>query len=648
MTKQATNKAIKQQALDNAVAYAQKDKDFVALGAGVQSVNFYSYTDIDGNELYIKIRLNTDKGKWIKPFYFDGERYKMGLPKLTPKPLYNLPRLLSSDVVYIVEGEKCADYLNTLGLVATTFGSATSFKDVDFTPLQGKQCVLWCDNDDSGYQWLAKLQTALDKLAIAYDVIDVYGIMLSNGQALPIKGDCADFIDDHLKDGQDYQGVADLIARLPLLDMTKVIDQASLNDSLAQRKAHLQQEIARLSELDDMELCLSLRAVASEFGITKDKLSQLVYEYKQGDFITDPTPYQEPIAGVALFDELYALADNHIIMSHELKTAFALWVLFTYLTDISDFAPIAWITAADKSCGKSTLLGLFERVVCRPYNMTDPTAAVIYRIVEKFKPCLLIDEIDTGLKDKNTILGIINAGYSRHACKVGRVNNDKGGIVEAFNAFGAKVLCGIGNLQGTTASRTIKFALKRKAKSETVKRTNQATLPYATTELIRQKCKRWCDDNRQAVQAVGIEPLDVADRDFDNWYILLQIASVLGVYDKAMQACLALCQAKDELSQNEQLLSDIRDIWQGDKMALKFLCEKLNADDEKQWQTYNNGQEITVHQLSKKLRAFGINSKTIKTGVTTTAKGYDKTQFITIWERYLPPPTEQQNPFLLP
>ena len=403
----------------------------------------------------------------------------------------------------------------------------------------------------------------------------------------------------------------------------------------------LQQQIKELSQLDEMRLHLQAPKVAKSHAIGKDKLLQWVYEYKQGDFIADIVPYTDSVTNDEIYQALYELIDRHIIIDKPLKVAFVLWVLFTYLIDDCDIAPIAWITAPEKSCGKSTLLGLFERVVNRPYTMTDPSQAVLYRIMDKYKPCLLIDEIDTGLKDKSTILGILNAGYSRHACKIPKVNMDKGGTVESFNAFGAKVLCGIGGLTGTTASRSIKFELKRKSNNDKVARLNKRTLTHAKTDLIRQKAKRWATDNRQAIIQTEIELLPINDRVYDNWYILLQIAHVLGVYDTAKQACLTINKAKDELSTNEQLLFDIREVWRGEKMALKFLLERLIADDEKAWASLNNGQEMTAHQLGKRLRGFGIAPKTIKTGVSTTAKGYDKDQFTQIWERYLSPKVDE-------
>lgn len=162
--------------------------------------------------------------------------------------------------------------------------------------------------------------------------------------------------------------------------------------------------------------------------------------------------------------------------------------------------------------------------------------------------------------------------------------------------------------------------MRRKAKDEQVTRLNKATLPHSQTELIRQKCKRWSDDNRQAVDMVQIAPLNIDDRAFDNWYILLQIATVLGVYDKALQACLSICQTKDEPSQNEQLLSDIRDVWLGERMSSKLLLERLTADDERAWATFNNGQPMNAHQFAKKLKSFGIKSKNMRQG-TSIVKG---------------------------
>lgn len=641
--------------LNTALQWAiSNDKGLKSMGVGIDNLTaIYPYQQ-DGKEVFVKVRFDKDGKKWIKPFYHNGEQYRLGEPKLPKKPLY-LPKP-PDDTVYLVEGEKCVNALLDLGISATTTGGATSVDKCDLAPLQGRKCVIWRDNDNSGISWQNDLITALESLTIAHEVINVAGVTMPAGKPLADKADCYDFIQAHYADGNDDKGIRALIEHLPRLDPATLNSNANddaggagadLLADLDKQVLELQEVIKELAELDEMRLHILIPKITKRYSISKDKLLNWVYEHKQGDFISEPAPYHESVSHDEIYTALYELVDNHIVIDEPLKVAFVLWVLFTYLTDIAEIAPIAWITAPERACGKTTLLALFERVVYRPYTMTDPTQAVLYRIMERYKPCLLIDEIDTGLKDKSAILGILNAGYSRHASKIGRVNNDKGGTVENFNAFGAKVLCGIGGLKSTTASRAIRFEMRRKGKDDKVKRLNKKTLPYSQTEIIRQKCKRWSDDNRQAVQMVDITPLNIDDRAVDSWDILLQIASVLGVYDKAVNACLAICQTKDEPSQNEQFLADIREVWHGEQMSSTLLRERLTADDEKAWATFNNGQSMNAHQFAKKLKQFGIKSKNLRQG-GAIIKGFDKADFITVWDRYLPAPAEQENPFLLP
>jgi putative DNA primase/helicase len=72
----------------------------------------------------------------------------------TPRPLYGLYLLAQypDARVLIVEGEKCADAANKklipLGWVAVSFPNGTSAaRNTDLTPLIGRDCVCWPDND---------------------------------------------------------------------------------------------------------------------------------------------------------------------------------------------------------------------------------------------------------------------------------------------------------------------------------------------------------------------------------------------------------------------------------------------------------------------------------------------------------------------
>lgn len=213
-------------------------------------------------------------------------------------------------------------------------------------------------------------------------------------------------------------------------------------EALEKDRQILQNAIEVLAELDDLSFALALPVIAKAHGISQRTLAGFVVEYKQGDLVKDTPAHKDPQTAKDIYQALYKLIDEHIIIDEPYKVAFVLWVLFTYLVDLAQIAPLAWITSPEKQCGKSTLFGLFARVVHRPFTANNITQAVLYRLVDKYRPCL----IDTSLKDKGELLGIVNAGHSKHACHTPRINSDNGNAIEAFNAFGAKVFAGIGEM----------------------------------------------------------------------------------------------------------------------------------------------------------------------------------------------------------
>lgn len=148
----------------------------------------YDYVDANGDLLYQTVRYEPKdfrqrrpdgKGDWIKNL--DGvER----IP-------YALPRLLASELeqwVFVVEGEKDCDRLNTLGLVATTnpMGAGKWQESYNGYLANRRVCIL-PDNDDPGR---AHAQTIVDNLlpvAAKVCIVELSG--------LPPKGDVSDWLD---------------------------------------------------------------------------------------------------------------------------------------------------------------------------------------------------------------------------------------------------------------------------------------------------------------------------------------------------------------------------------------------------------------------------------------------------------------------
>ena len=68
-------------------------------------------------------------------------------------------------------------------------------------------------------------------------------------------------------------------------------------------------------------------------------------------------------------------------------------------------------------------------------------------------------------------------------------------------------------------------------------------------------------------------------------------------------------------------------------------------DEEGPWATYYRGKPINPRQLSRLLADYGIKSKTVRLGPYSTPKGYEYSQFVDAFARYLPPtPSELPHP----
>jgi 5S rRNA maturation endonuclease (ribonuclease M5) len=152
----------------------------------------WPYHNASGQPIGLVVRWDLpDGGKDIRPvsLHDDGWHIK-GMPE--PRPLYCLPELAGSSRVYVCEGEKAADAVRSLGLVATTSpNGSNSANKVDWSPLAGKEIILLPDNDPPGQKYADAVCAILSKLSPA-PVVKV--VELPN---LPHQGDAHDFVAEH-------------------------------------------------------------------------------------------------------------------------------------------------------------------------------------------------------------------------------------------------------------------------------------------------------------------------------------------------------------------------------------------------------------------------------------------------------------------
>src|SRR3990167_8328729 len=354
--------------------------------------------------------------------------------------------------------------------------------------------------------------------------------------------------------------------------------------------------------------------------------------------------WPEAVDGAELLDSIVLFIQCHIVADLATIQASALWIIFTWLIDVVDIAPIANITAPEKRCGKSELLAIFGLLVYRPLLTANMTTATIFRVADKYHPTLLIDEVDTFLATHDDTRGILNAGFTRSAAFVWRCVGDDHEATP-FSVWGAKALCGIGGIDKvpTLADRSIPLRLRRKLtgeKSIKVRRHDQEL-----AAILRQKLARFAQDAQADIKAY--QPLDVAalnDRANDCWEPLFAVANVAGGHwpKIALNAAIALHGVEEyEPTLGEQLLSSIKDVFDEkgcDQLRSIDLLQELIKDDESPWATWNRGNPITPHQLAKRLGDYGIKgNRTVRFGAIT-AKGYKLKWFDEVFKRYLPKP----------
>ncbi|WP_168464962.1 AAA family ATPase [Wolbachia endosymbiont of Ctenocephalides felis wCfeT] len=151
------------------IGYAREQRTNEMLGQPTSSWNYYGENDQIIATVY---RYDTDKGKRYLPF--DVKKSSFTAPEI--RPLYNIPGILKSDRVVLVEGEKCAETLIEQGITATTAmsGANAPIEKTDWSPLKGKHVIVWPDNDEPGKQYAEKAVKKLSSLGVAsLAIIDI-------------------------------------------------------------------------------------------------------------------------------------------------------------------------------------------------------------------------------------------------------------------------------------------------------------------------------------------------------------------------------------------------------------------------------------------------------------------------------------------
>jgi putative DNA primase/helicase len=447
----------------------------------------------------------------------------------------------------------------------------------------------------------------------------------------------------------------------PLASATPFTTTVCTAESLspAPDEAAIERRVAELSAYSKIKYATARVSAAKELGFPVGILDKLVREQRTnedagaGRAITFPVvkPWPSPVIGAAMLDALASALCSYVVLSPTQTAAVALWIVFTHCHDAFDVSPRLVVKSPQKRSGKTTLFSVLNRVVARPRGVSGITSSALLRLIELHCPTILMDEMDALMAGDREIAqalrGLINAGFNRAlaAVTMNIKTTDGGYEPREFSSWAPLALAGIGDLPDTVRDRSIEIEMKRKLKTETVKRLRQRD--GADLTEIARKLARWSLDNLDTLRAVEPRmPDGLNDRAADAWEPLVAVAELAGGDwpGRARAAALHLSgNGPGGATDNDietVLLSDIRDAFARkgtDKLSGESLTNLLTALDGRPWAEWKHGKPLTKFQLARRLADYKIRPSALDFGEDEgRLKGYRVEDFEDVFSRYLP------------
>jgi hypothetical protein len=349
-----------------------------------------------------------------------------------------------------------------------------------------------------------------------------------------------------------------------------------------------------------------------------------------------------PTAGpdVNVLELALTLTEEHVGMSASEHLATALWILHTSIFNHFDHTPRLALLSPVRGCGKTTVLTLADLLCARPFRSDDTTAAAIYRyLYDHPMSTLLIDEVDNHELWRNRSLRtLFNSGHFRDGATTRFID----GRTRRFSTFAPLAVAAIGMLPLPLMSRSVVINMRRN-RNTALKRLNRHDPAFAAA---REQIRRWV-----ATCSLNLSPdmpIELRNRETDNWRILLSIADDLGYGKQARVAAIELTVNRPDEDPGVTLLRDIRTIFEAlgvdriTSLALALALVELPDAPWCEWRGPNDdksARRLSQGELARLLKPFVIKPRTIwplnRTPGDKSSRGYLRSSFEEAWSSYL-------------
>jgi hypothetical protein len=398
-------------------------------------------------------------------------------------------------------------------------------------------------------------------------------------------------------------------------------------DVLASANDEDECEFQRLAGLSRVAYDRERKLAAKDLGIRESTLDREVEGRRDTaeaaeslQIIEELEPWEDPVDLSDIAAEVEDLLCRHLVLPPHGGLAMAMWAAAAYVQNSFRIFPELLINSPTKRCGKSTALEIMAAVAPRALVASNISPAAIYRVIEAVRPTLMIDEIDSFLRDNDEMRGIVNSAHTRATARVIRCDGDNN-EVKPFSTWTPLVLAGIGDVADTVMDRAIVITLQRKGPGGKV-----TSIPIDLAERmlpLRRKLFRWAEDNGQAIKMANpLLPDHENDRALNNWMPLFALAERMGGdWLERIRIAFGEMESEQDDDIKTKLLGDIRVILQNeenedgegvvvDEHVLSGpLLERLANLEERPWARWHRGNPISANALARLLEGFDLRSR---------------------------------------
>jgi hypothetical protein len=353
-------------------------------------------------------------------------------------------------------------------------------------------------------------------------------------------------------------------------------------------------------------------------------------------------PWPEPVDTRKLINDIMAKLRRYVVVNDDIAIATTLWGMMTWIhNDLAVHSPLLVFHSSTENSGKTTICGVLKYLAPSWKSAAEMTGPTLFRIVDYFRPMLVIEEADELLTRRKDLMHIINSGWTR-GTKIPRIVKGK---IHEFDPFCPKVINGKRlKLDSTTASRSIICRMVPRLASEKVEKFHQ--VDDDDFQTLRLQLERWSKDNLDTLRnAEPVMPDGFISRLEDNWKWLLAIADMGGLGKRARAAAVRLSRRPKQPDDSRQLLEAVYQAGRIKFADRKYftsaeMVEHLLQDENANWSVFRDGKPLTKWSLADVLREdFDVHPNKNPVRVFGRAsepeRGYAWTSFDDAFRRYL-------------